>query len=87
MDVINKIDRLLETTVTADVEKNYAKGEVPLLGMRYRKKKKKSKLTGVDITTHEEREKKKTRVDIKKILKDPKKKMIDRAVKSSRFFK
>jgi hypothetical protein len=56
MDLIDKIDRLLETTTTVDVEKNWAKGHVPLLGMRYRKKKKKSKLTGMDIVVYEEEE-------------------------------
>ena len=54
MDIIKKIDRIIETTTTGDVEKNLAKGHVTLLGMKYKKKKKKSKLTGVDIVVHEE---------------------------------
>ena len=53
MDIVKKINRLLETTVTANIEKNDAKGHVPVIGMTYRKKKKKSKLTGGTITTHE----------------------------------
>ena len=56
MDILGKLDRVLESTTTSDVEKNTAKGHVPLLGMRYKKKKKKSKLTGVDIVVHEEEE-------------------------------
>ena len=54
MDIITKIDRLIETTISGDVEKNLTKGHVTLLGMKYKKKKKKSKLTGVDIVIHEE---------------------------------
>jgi len=56
MDILGKINFILETTTTSDIEKNTAKGHVPLLGMRYRKKKKKSKLTGMDIVVHEEEE-------------------------------
>ena len=56
MDILGKLDRVLESTTTSDVEKNTAKGHVPLLGMRYRKKKKKSKLTGMDIVVHEKDE-------------------------------
>jgi uncharacterized protein YxeA len=53
MDILKKIDGLLETTLTTDIEKNKAKGHVDVIGMVYRKKKKKSELTGADYTVHE----------------------------------
>lgn len=53
-DITDKIRVLLrESTCASDVEINDAKGHVPLIGRRYRKRKKKSKLTGVDIPTNE----------------------------------
>jgi hypothetical protein len=53
MDILQKIDGLLETTLTTDVEQNKAKGHVDVIGMVYRRKKKTSKLTGADYTVHE----------------------------------
>lgn len=59
-DVTDKIRILIrESTCSADIETNDAKGKVPLIGMRYRKRKKKSKLTGIDITTNESLDSKK----------------------------
>ena len=54
MEILKKIDWLLETTLTTDIEQNKAKGHVPVIGMVYRKKKKKSKLTGADYVVHEQ---------------------------------
>jgi hypothetical protein len=54
MDILKKIDGLLETTQVSDIEQNKAKGHVDVIGMVYRKVKKKSKLTGADYTVHEE---------------------------------
>jgi len=46
----NKIDRLLETgTITTDIEKNLAKGRVQVMGMKYKKKSRKNKLTGSTV--------------------------------------
>ncbi len=43
-----------ETTVVGDVEKNYAKGEVDVIGApKYKKKKKKTRLDRRPITVHE----------------------------------
>lgn len=53
MDIVNKINLVIETTLTGDIEKNLAKGHIPVIGMRYKKKKKKNKLTGQEITIHE----------------------------------
>jgi hypothetical protein len=53
MDIIKKIDIIIETTLTVDIEKNLAKGHVPVIGMRYKKKKRKNKLTGRDIIISE----------------------------------
>jgi Zn finger protein HypA/HybF involved in hydrogenase expression len=43
-----------ESTVTADVAVNRAQGHVDIVNARYKKKKKKSKLTGADIIIYEE---------------------------------
>lgn len=53
MDIIKRIETLIESTTTGDIETNDAKGHVPLMGMRYKKKKKRSKLTGKAYTVHE----------------------------------
>lgn len=42
-----------ESTITTDVAQNMAQGHVNLIGMRYKKKKKKSKLTGSPIVVYE----------------------------------
>jgi DNA-directed RNA polymerase subunit RPC12/RpoP len=45
-----------ESTVTADVATNKAQGSVDVIGMRYKKKKRKSKLTGAPIVVYEDNE-------------------------------
>ena len=53
MDIIDKINIITETILTGDIEKNLAMGHVPLIGMRYKKKKRKNKLTGRNIIVSE----------------------------------
>lgn len=71
-DILEKLDFLLERgTITTDVAKNKAKYHVPLIGMRYKKKKRYNKLTGAYITVHEEKnidEGAATYIDIEKDL-------------------
>jgi Zn finger protein HypA/HybF involved in hydrogenase expression len=45
-----------ESTVTADVATNKAQGHIDVIGMRYKKKKKRSKLTGAPIVVYEDEE-------------------------------
>jgi thermostable 8-oxoguanine DNA glycosylase len=47
---------LNESTVTADVAVNRAKGHVDIVNARYKKKKKRSKLTGAPIVVYEDEE-------------------------------
>ena len=55
-DIIDRIDLMInETITTSDIENNYAAGHVPIIGMVYRRKKRKNKLTGQTIV-HEKRE-------------------------------
>jgi len=57
-DVIKKLSRLLgDAVLTTDVAKNWAEGSVNLVGMRYKKKKRKNKLTGKPIIVHEGKKK------------------------------
>ena len=54
-DILEKLEFILERgTISTDVEKNLAKGHVPVIGMRYKKRRKFNKLTGTYITIHEE---------------------------------
>lgn len=56
-DILEKLEFILERgTISTDVEKNLAKGHVPVIGMKYKKKRKFNKLTGTYITIHEEEE-------------------------------
>lgn len=56
-DILEKLEFLLERgTISTDVEKNLAKGHVPLIGMKYKKRRKFNKLTGTYIIVHEEEE-------------------------------
>jgi predicted nucleic acid-binding Zn ribbon protein len=45
-----------ESTVTADVAVNRAQGHVDIVNARYKKKKKKSKLTGADVVIYESKD-------------------------------
>ena len=47
-----RLAKYLESTTTNNIEKNLAKGHVDIIGMAKRKKKK-NKLTGIDIIIHE----------------------------------
>lgn len=58
MDVLRRINTILigdesGATTTGNVATNTAKGEVPVIGMRYRKKKRKNKM-GTETVVHEE---------------------------------
>ncbi len=60
MDLLNKIDKLLigdETgaTTTGNVATNTGKGHIDVVGMEYKKKKRKNRL-GIDTIVHEEDE-------------------------------
>lgn len=55
-DIVNRMCIILgESITTTDVEKNYAAGHVPVIGMIYRRKKRKNRLTGQTVV-HEKRE-------------------------------
>lgn len=56
MDILKKLGLFLGETgiMTGDVEQNLAKGHVPVLGMTYRKKKRKNRLTGHTIVHEKE---------------------------------
>jgi hypothetical protein len=60
MDLLSKIDKLLigdesGATTTGNVAINTAKGDIDVIGMAYRKKKKKNRL-GTETIVHEEEE-------------------------------
>ena len=60
MDLLGKIDKLLigddaGATTTSNVAINTAKGNIDVVGMEYKKKKKKNKL-GTETVVHEEEE-------------------------------
>jgi len=42
-----------ESTCTGDIAQNKARGHIKVIGMKYRKRKRKSKLTGRPIVIHE----------------------------------
>lgn len=56
MDILEKIDKILGEVgiMTGDVEQNLAKGQVPVIGMTYRKKKRKNRLTGQTVVHEKE---------------------------------
>ena len=60
MDLLGKIDKLLigddaGATTTSNVAINTAKGHIDVIGMEYKKKKKKNRL-GTETIVHEEQE-------------------------------
>ena len=50
-DIVRRINKFIdeEGIVTGDVEQNFAKGHVPVIGMKYKKKKRKNRLTGSTV--------------------------------------
>ena len=53
-DLLKRLDRLIgDATLTPDVEVNQAQGHITVIGMRYKKKKRKNKLMGRPIVVHE----------------------------------
>jgi len=53
-DIEEKIQILInEATITTDVEQNLTPGNVDVLGMKYKKKKRKNKLTGKTVVYEE----------------------------------
>jgi len=55
MDIIKRINIMIGETgiMTGDIATNIAKGHVPVIGMKYKKKKRKNRLTGTTVV-HEE---------------------------------